>query len=126
MSLSRAGRLAAAKKGLLLSVCWGLLVAAWPGWAGAEVCNLKLVTDGNPDYSDIGSMIYSITSRWEQPKDKCWALWYWNHIARRQTAPDAPARPRADRSDPAVQRLRLHHVQHGGRESTARSGARWA
>jgi hypothetical protein len=32
-------------------------------------------------------MIYSITSRWEQPKDKCWALWYWNHIARRQTAP---------------------------------------
>ncbi len=53
----------------------------------AQVCNLKVVTDASPDYTDIGSMIYSITSRWDQTKDKCWALWYWNHIARRQTAP---------------------------------------
>jgi hypothetical protein len=51
------------------------------------VCNIKVVTDANPDYSDIGSMIYSITSNWPQTQDKCWALWYWNHIARRQTAP---------------------------------------
>jgi hypothetical protein len=55
--------------------------------ASGEVCNVKLVTDANPDYTDIGSMIYSITSRWDQPKDKCWALWHWNHIARRQTQP---------------------------------------
>lgn len=55
--------------------------------ARAQVCNLKIVTDANPDYSDIGSMIHSITSRWDQAKDKCWALWYWTHIARRQTAP---------------------------------------
>lgn len=55
--------------------------------AGAEVCNVRVVTDGNPDYTDIGSMIHSATSNWTEPKDKCWALWYWNHIARRQTAP---------------------------------------
>ena len=55
--------------------------------AQAEVCNVKVVTDANPDYADIGSMIYSITSNWQDNKDKCWAIWYWNHIARRQTAP---------------------------------------
>ncbi len=55
--------------------------------AAAEVCNIKVVTDGNPDYSDMGSMIHSTTSNWPDTKDKCWALWYWNHIARRQTAP---------------------------------------
>jgi len=26
--------------------------------APADVCNLKVVTDANPDYSDIGSLIY--------------------------------------------------------------------
>jgi hypothetical protein len=56
-------------------------------WARAEVCNIKVVTDANPDYSDIGSMIHSITANWPETKDKCWAIWYWNHIARRQTAP---------------------------------------
>ena len=58
-----------------------------PNLRAAELCNLKVVTDGNPDYTDIGSMIHSATSNWPQAKDKCWALWYWNHIARRQTAP---------------------------------------
>jgi hypothetical protein len=60
---------------------------AFRACAAAEVCNVKVVTDGNPDYSDMGSMIHSVTSNWAQTKDKCWALWYWNHIARRQTAP---------------------------------------
>ncbi|MHC4399280.1 MAG: hypothetical protein ACYTG0_06350 [Planctomycetota bacterium] len=55
--------------------------------AAAEICNVKVVTDGNPDYTDIGSMIHSVTSNWPETKEKCWALWYWNHIARRQTAP---------------------------------------
>jgi hypothetical protein len=67
--------------GALLAVTnWGI-----PG--SAQVYNLKVVTDANPDYSDIGSMIHSITSRWPETKDKCWAIWYWNHIARRQTSP---------------------------------------
>ncbi len=64
-----------------------LLGIAPPVTPAAEVCNLKLVTDGSPDYSDVGSMLHSITSRWAETKDKCWALWYWNHVARRQTAP---------------------------------------
>ena len=55
--------------------------------ARAEVCNVKVVTDANPDYSDIGSMIHSIADNWPETKDKCWAMWYWNHVARRQTAP---------------------------------------
>ena len=55
--------------------------------AQAEVCNIRVVTDGNPDYTDIGSMIYSIASNWNEDKDKAWAVFYWNHIARRQTAP---------------------------------------
>src|SRR5437870_509453 len=32
-------------------------------------------------------MIRSITAQWRTPEEKCWAMFYWNHIARRQTAP---------------------------------------
>jgi len=55
--------------------------------AAAQVCNIKVATDANPDYSDMGSMIYSATSQWSTPAEKCWAMFYWNHIARRQTSP---------------------------------------
>src|ERR1051325_9268595 len=51
------------------------------------VYNLKVVTDASPDYSDMERMVRSITSNWETPEQKCWAMFYWNHIARRQTAP---------------------------------------
>lgn len=53
----------------------------------ASVCNLKVVTDTSPDYHDMGSMIRSITSKWEKSEEKCWALFNWNHIGRRQTSP---------------------------------------
>ena len=53
----------------------------------ASVCNLKVVTDASPDYHDMDGMIHSITSKWEEPAEKCWALFYWNHIGRRQTSP---------------------------------------
>ena len=53
----------------------------------AQVCNVKVVTDANPDYSDLASMIRSATGRWTTPQEKCWALFYWNHLARRQTSP---------------------------------------
>ena len=68
----------------LLWICVGIPA---PAGTAAEICNLKVVTDANPDYTDIGSLIHSATSRWAESKDKCWILWYWNHIARRQTAP---------------------------------------
>ena len=57
------------------------------GAARAEVDNLKVVTDASPDYSDLPSLIHSITAKWPTPKEQCWALFYWNHIARRQTSP---------------------------------------
>jgi hypothetical protein len=55
--------------------------------ASASVYNLRVVTDASPDYTDMDSMIRSITGRWETPEQKCWAMFYWNHIARRQCAP---------------------------------------
>jgi len=53
----------------------------------ADVCNLKVVTDGSPDYTDMESMARSIHSNWEKDADKMWAQFYWLHQARRQTAP---------------------------------------
>src|SRR2546427_7109995 len=53
----------------------------------AAVYNLKVVTDASPDYSDMESLLRSVTGKWDTTKEKCWALFYWNHIARRQTAP---------------------------------------
>ena len=53
----------------------------------AQVYNLKVVTDAFPDYSDMESMIHSIAGKWHTPGEKVWAMFYWNHIARRQTAP---------------------------------------
>ena len=74
-----------------VSIAVGAMVAVVVGGsalpARAEVCNIKVVTDANPDYSDIGSMLHSITDNWPENRDKCWAIWYWNHIARRQTMP---------------------------------------
>jgi hypothetical protein len=55
--------------------------------AGAAVFNLKVVTDASPDYSDMASLIRSATGKWQTPEEKCWAMFYWNHVARRQTAP---------------------------------------
>src|SRR3954465_10909836 len=55
--------------------------------ASASVYNLKVVTDASPDYSDLPSLVLSATSKWNTPEEKCWAMFYWNHIARRQTAP---------------------------------------
>jgi hypothetical protein len=55
--------------------------------ARADVYNLKVVTDASPDYTDMDSLVHSITSRWDNDKDKMWALYYWMHKARRQTNP---------------------------------------
>jgi len=55
--------------------------------AHADVCNLKVVTDASPDYSDMESMTRSMCNNWEADADKMWAQFYWLHIARRQTTP---------------------------------------
>ncbi|MFO7904410.1 MAG: hypothetical protein ACQESR_18715 [Planctomycetota bacterium] len=64
-----------------------LVTPCSPTLAPAQVSNIKIVTDASPDYSDMDGMIHSITSNWSTPAEKCWAMFYWNHIARRQTAP---------------------------------------
>ncbi len=62
-----------------------VVLAAAPAFA--EVANIKVVTDANPDYSDMESMVHSITANWTSDYDKMYALFYWDHIARRQTNP---------------------------------------
>ncbi len=64
-----------------------LAALCFPVFVSGAAYNLKVVTDASPDYSDIESLIRSAASRWETPEQKCWAMFYWNHIARRQTAP---------------------------------------
>jgi hypothetical protein len=58
-----------------------------PRTARADVYNLKVLTDGSPDYSDLDALVYSATSRWPTDAEKAWAMFYWNHVARRQTNP---------------------------------------
>lgn len=72
----------------LCPLLWlGLALMCPPNSVSAQVCNVKVVTDANPDYHDMPSMIHSVTSGWTTPQEKCWAMFYWNHIARRQTSP---------------------------------------
>jgi len=66
--------------------CGALLWLVAP-FSPAAVCNLKVVTDASPDYSDLPSLVRSATANWPTPEEKCWAMFYWNHIARRQTTP---------------------------------------
>lgn len=72
---------------LSLAVSAASSLSLGPPAAPAEVCNLKVLTDASPDYHDLSSMVRSMTSRWATPAEKCWAVFYWNHIARRQTQP---------------------------------------
>jgi hypothetical protein len=64
-----------------------LALGLWDSPVLATVYNLKVVTTASPDYHDMDGMIHSITSKWEEPAEKCWAMFYWNHIGRRQTSP---------------------------------------
>ena len=72
---------------LVLMAAFALSVSFAPAARADEVCNVKIVTDANPDYSDIGSLIHCSPRKWPDTKDKCWAMYHWNHIARRQTQP---------------------------------------
>ena len=49
--------------------------------------NVKVVSDASPDLSDMDSLIASTTSRWSSSAEKVWALFYWTHMLKRQTAP---------------------------------------
>jgi hypothetical protein len=69
-------------KGMVLVVAMSAAVSA-----KAQLYNLKVVTDASPDFSDIPSFLRSATGAFPSIEEKCWALFYWVHIARRQTSP---------------------------------------
>jgi len=61
-----------------------ILILAWlPRASAGEVCNLRILTDATPDYTDMPGMIRSMTAKWPTDQEKCWAIWYWNHLGRR-------------------------------------------
>lgn len=53
----------------------------------SAVYNLRVLSDGSPDLSDLKSFVHSTTSRWPQNRDKVWALYHWTRTLKRQTAP---------------------------------------
>lgn len=71
-------------RALLIVIALVSLVSMAPA---GEVYNIKVVTDATPDYTDMDSMIRSVCGKWESTKDKVWAMYYWTHLGRRQTAP---------------------------------------
>lgn len=52
--------------------------------AGAQVSNLHLVTDNEPDYTDIDSFVDSSTKAWQTPEEKAIAVWRWGRRSRHQ------------------------------------------
>ena len=54
---------------------------------GGAVYNVRVVSDSSPDLTDLGSLVSSITAGWPTDREKVWALYYWSHILKRQTAP---------------------------------------
>lgn len=43
--------------------------------AEAQVYNLHLVTDNQPDYTDMKSFVESSTGAWDEPEEKAIAVW---------------------------------------------------
>ena len=61
------------------------LLAVFTPAAPAQVANIKVVTDANPDYTDMESLAHATTSNWKTDAEKMWAVFYWTHIGRRMT-----------------------------------------
>ncbi len=52
--------------------------------AEAQVYNLHLVTDNQPDYTDFESFVASSTGAWKTPEEKAIAVWRWGRRSRHQ------------------------------------------
>ncbi|HWI59216.1 MAG TPA: hypothetical protein VNZ22_18455, partial [Bacillota bacterium] len=50
----------------------------------AQVYNLHLVTDNQPDYTDFESLVDSSTKAWQTPEEKAIAVWRWGRRSRHQ------------------------------------------
>jgi hypothetical protein len=118
MSLSQSFGIHAAGGSVLIAAMLAVPEVDFHACAAAEVCNIKVVTDGNPDYTDVGSMVPSATSNWADPKDKCWALCDWNHIARR--VPDAAEPGKLIQETPTLKCLGVRWLIGGDGNANAR------
>ena len=47
---------------------------------------LRLTSDASPDFTDLPSLVHSVTDRWDTPEEKCIAIWSLARNSRRQTA----------------------------------------
>src|SRR5512142_1204974 len=56
------------------------------GQGDAQVYNLHLVTDNQPDYTDMKSFVQSSTGAWKTPEEKAIAVWRWGRRSRRQSS----------------------------------------
>lgn len=75
------------RTGLIVIVGVSLLLTGLAPSLRGEVCNLKVVTDASPDYTDLPSLVHSVTAKWPTTKEKCWAMFHWNFVGRRASSP---------------------------------------
>jgi hypothetical protein len=66
----------------LLGLIAGSLLCTVP--AEAQVYNLHLCTDNQPDYTDFESFVESSTGTWKTPEEKAIAVWRWGRRSRHQ------------------------------------------
>ena len=58
-----------------------ILPASVPG----RVCNIRVVSDNRPDFTDMESLVRSVTAPYGTTDEKCKAMWRWITRCRRQT-----------------------------------------
>ncbi len=62
----------------------GTVLMVLTGSLAADVCNIKVVSDSRPDFSDMESFLHSVTSPYETTDAQCKAIWRWLNRCRRQ------------------------------------------
>ncbi len=72
------------KQGYLFVLALLLAGVPFSRSAIAAVYNLHLATDNTPDYTDLPSLVASATGNWQDPQDKCIAIWRWGRRGRHQ------------------------------------------
>lgn len=70
------------RKILVTVVVLGVMLA---NEASGRVCNIRVVSDNRPDFTDMDSLVRSATASHETTDTKCKAMWRWITRCRRQT-----------------------------------------
>jgi len=63
----------------------GILALAMTGSLWAGVYNIKVVSDSRPDFTDMESLLRSVTAPYDTTDAQCKAMWRWLTRSRRQT-----------------------------------------